>query len=205
MRKSIITPVLQTDPLVYDLTTVEALETELGLESNTDADAVLQNQITQASRMIADLCDRVFALQSVTQDTRLHWNDHAHSLPLVRYPVVSIESFTVNDGVTVDATSYDVDYETGLIYRKRGNWHGHFVIEYTAGYDLPDEAPPMLARACMELVKTQRLNAKRDPAVRDVQHGDTRVTYWVGTRGGVNDAIPPAVTDLINEYKRLGA
>lgn len=209
---SIVRVLPQTAPFVYDLTTVEAVETELGLTANTSDDAILQTQITQASQIIASLCGRVFALQNVEEHFRGGFRSfHRESrLNLARYPVTEFSSLTIG-GVEADASSYEVDETEGIVYRTSVLWPGwqgswaqsaEIIATYTAGYDLPDDAPADLQRACTELVKTIRFNARRDPAVRDVQHGDTRVTYWVGARGGVNDVIPPTVTDLISSYKR---
>jgi hypothetical protein len=72
MRKSIITVLGPTDP-VYDLTTVEAVNAALGIESNTADDAITAAQITSASRIIADLCDRIFALLEVEESFRVQW------------------------------------------------------------------------------------------------------------------------------------
>ena len=44
---------------------------------------------------------------------------------------------------------------------KCGRWCGEVVVTYSGGYDLPDDAPALLAQACIEAIKTQR-NARPD-------------------------------------------
>ncbi len=207
MRKSIITVVGPTDP-VYDLTTVEAVNAALGLDSNTADDAITAAQITNASRIIADLCDRVFALLEVEESFRVQWGEPVHALYLRQYPVQEVTSIT-QDGSEADTSLYEIDDEAGLLWMKCGRWCGPIVANYSGGYDLPTEAPPLLAQACLELVGAQRLFATTsaaDPNVREVQHGDSRVVYQTSAFGGsgvgTSSAVPSSVSGMINNYIR---
>ncbi len=207
MRKSIITVLGPTDP-VHDLTTVEEVNAALGLESNTADDAITAAQITRASRIIADLCDRVFALLEVEESFRVQWGEPVHALYLRQYPVQEVTSIT-QDGSEADATLYEIDDEAGLLWMKCGRWCGEIIANYSGGYDLPDDAPPLLAQACLELVGAQRLFATTsaaDPNVREVQHGDSRVVYQTSAFGGsgvsTSSAVPSSVSGMIDRYIR---
>ncbi len=206
MRKSIFSVLGPTDP-VYDLTTVGAVNAALGLESNTSDDAITAEQITHASRMIAALCDRNFALMDVSENFRVQWGEPVHALYLRQYPVEQVVSIT-QDGSEADSTMYELDDEAGLLWMKCGRWCGPVIAEYSGGYNLPDEAPALLAQACIEMVGGQRLlsaTAAVDPNLREVQHGDTRVVYQLVGMGGSttsSGSIPKSVSDLIYRYVR---
>ncbi len=207
MRKSLFTVLEPTDPVV-DLTTVDAINAALGLESNTADDGVTAVQITNASRIIAELCDRIFALVTVEESFRVQWGEPVHALYLRQYPVEQVTSIT-QGGSEADATMYELDDEAGLLWMKCGRWCGEVVANYSGGYDLPDNGPALLAQACIEMVGGQRLlsaTAAVDPNLREVQHGDTRVVYQTSAFGGsgvaASSSIPSSVTSLIDRYIR---
>jgi hypothetical protein len=158
--------------------------------------------------MIAELCDRIFALVTVEESFRVQWGEPVHALYLRQYPVEQVTSIT-QGGSEADATMYEIDEEAGLLWMKCGRWCGEVVINYSGGYDLPDDAPPILAQACIELVGAQRLfatTAAADPNVREVHHGDSRVVYQTSAFGGSgvgsSSSIPSSVTSLIDRYIR---
>ena len=184
MRKSIVTVLGPTNP-VHDLTTVEEVNAALGLDSNTADDAITAEQITNASRIIADQCNagpdrlRTFGLLTIEESFRIDLGEPIHALYLRQYPIGQISSIT-QDGSEADANLYEIDDEAGLLWMKCGRWCGEIVVNYSGGYDLPTEAPPLLAQACID---GRRHNvclppsAAADPNVREVQHGDTRVVF----------------------------
>lgn len=204
MRKSIFSVLGPTDP-VYDLTTVDAVNAALDLDGNTDDDAVTAAQITAASKMIGELCNRTFAMLEVSESFRVQWAEPMHMLYLRQYPVEQLTS-VMQDGSEADASLYELDDEAGLLWMKCGRWCGEIVVAYSGGYDLPDEAPALLAQACIELVAAQQLfatSAATDPNVRQVQHGDSAVSYFgpavAGATGG-SGTVPQSVMSLINNY-----
>lgn len=200
---SIVIPVSQTDPIVYDLATVEDVEAELKITSNTANDTEVAEQIAAASKALASICDRVFAKQTVTETFHIHIGDCVLALPLSRWPVSELISIKQNDA-DVAANQYDLNPNDGLIYKPhwrssfRGHWWGKIEVEYTGGYDLPEEAPSALSMACKTLIKDRRF-ASRDPNIQDVWVGDNRVRYFQNTREG----LPPGIADLISPFKRL--
>lgn len=212
MRKSLISLLGPTAP-VHDLTTVAAVNAALDLDSNTADDAITAEQITTASQLIADQCNagpdrlRTFGLLQLEESFRVQWGEPVHVLYLRQYPVVQVSS-VLQGGSEADATMYEIDDEAGELWMKCGRWCGEVVINYTGGYDLPDEAPPILAQACIEMLAAQRLfaaSAATDPNVREVQHGDSRVMYFgpavAGATGG-SGSVPQGVLGLLNKYIR---
>lgn len=202
MRKSIVTVLGPTDP-VYDLTTVEAVNAALGITGNTADDATTAAQITAASRIIADLCNRTFALLDVTESFRVQWGEPVHALYLRQYPVQEVTSIMQADS-EVDFAMREMDYEAGLLWLKCGRWCGEVVATYAGGYDLPTEAPPLLAQACIEVIRAQHANVGRDPGIRTVQHIDTSVTfndYYLRSSGsGASSILPPNAAGMIEKY-----
>ena len=204
MKKSVITIIPGTAEPVFDLTTVEAVNAELNLTSGTANDAAVAAQITSCSRIIADLCGRVFALQTVTETFRPHWKDHIQSLILARYPVVGDVSLTVN-ARAYDDSYYSLDPDDGILNYIHGHWHGVIAVTYTGGYDLPDDAPAGLARACVEIIREQRSSVGRNPGIRSVMAGENRVDFFDArtASGSMGGAVSPNVEGLISPFRRL--
>lgn len=197
---SIIQSITESAGTVFDLTTVEAVNAMLGLTSDTGNDTEVATEITAASQIIAAYCNRVFAQETVIETFRIRsYGEHWHSLPLSRYPVSDIGSVYVDD-VLLSDIYYECESNSGLLYKIGGCWSGKVVVTYMGGYSLPDDAPAALARACLEYIKTQRANAKRNLAVRDVWHNQSRVAYFSG--GELGAGIPTHITDLLAQYKR---
>lgn len=196
-----------TGGFVYDLTTVEAVNAELSLESSTANDATVAAQIEGNSKIIADMCGRVFAQQTVRETYRLQWSDSQFDgLNLSRFPLVQFDSITIG-GSEADASTYEIDNEAGQILRTCGRWprNSLIVMEYTGGYNLPDEAPAGLARACIEAIREQRSSQGRDLSVRDISSGENRVSYFDRTNSsaflsGFNSSI---IGNLIAPYRRF--
>ena len=137
VRKSIVSVLGPTDP-VYDLTTVEAVNAALGITGNTADDATTAAQITAASRIIADLCNRTFALLDVTESFRVQWGEPVHVLYLRQYPVTQVVSIMQADS-EADPALYELDDEAGLLWMKCGRFMGEIIATYSGGYDLPTD------------------------------------------------------------------
>jgi hypothetical protein len=220
MRKSIITVLGPTAP-VHDLTTVDAVNAALGLVSNTANDAITAQQITAASRMIADECNagpdrlRTFGLLEVEESFRVRFGEPVHALYLRQFPVEQITSVTLG-GTAADATMYELDDEAGLLWMKCDSWisgtaidrwWGEIVVNYSGGYDLPTDCPPSLAQACILCVAALRRlpkSAPHNPLIREVQHTDTRVMYFdAAVSGNAAGLMPQSALDLIDQYIRM--
>lgn len=184
----------------YALISLASAKTALGIAGDTE-DAAIEDFIGRASDVIARHCNRVFALETVTEQFRL--DRHRVDLLLSRYPVTSIASI-VEDGVTLAATDYEVDPSNGVLARLHDDnpcwWPlGKTVVTYVAGYELAD-MPPALQQACLQLVKAYYIGADRDPLVRSES-----VTPMSSASYFVSDAehLPPDVRGLLKQHRKI--
>ena len=204
-----------TDSAGPDLITLADLKLALGI-TGTAQDAELQAAITMQSRIIAEYCDRRFgraeALETFTFDYGEAFPTR-QALVLSLYPVAEV--FEVSNMAATDS-DFEFDPASGRLWIGPLGpewaigypWPGTVAVTYSGGYDLPEEAPARLQRAVIESVNAVRSvygAGVRDPSIREVQHGDTRISYVsqqfaVGTTG---QHLTPSVTDLIRPYRRL--
>ena len=185
-----------------DLTTLAIAKRELGV-ADAAQDARIADLIREASDLVAQWCNRSgFGREALRQTERLA--SPADALVLQRDLGVLVSSVT-EDGVALAAA----DYERGgvLLYRLRGDvrvpWTARtVVVEYQAGFALPDEAPPALERACLDLLAGLWHGQGRDPAVRN------ETTEGVGAVGYFEpraDTLPLALDRLaaLERYRRF--
>lgn len=187
-----------TDSAGPDLVSLADLKAVLGI-TGTEEDEALQASITFQSRIIAEYCDRRFgraeAIETFTFD-QYETSLARQALVMKLYPVLEILSV---DGAVAD---YTFDPDSGRLWG--GPWSGTVAVTYSGGYDLPEEAPARLTRAVIDAVNESRQSGTRDPTIREVQHGDTRVAYYTPTlSSGSSSYLSASVTDLIKPYRRL--
>jgi hypothetical protein len=192
-----------TDSAGPDLISLDDLKLALGITDNSE-DATLQTQITFQSRIISEYCDRRFGLAQVQesfifddQETMLT----RQALTLSLYPVVDVIEVS-----TLGATAggYDLDLRSGRIWITGGWWSGLTSVVYIGGYNLPEQAPARLQNAVIEAVKASRTSGLRDPSIREVQHGDTRISYVSpGFATGTSGHLSASIIDLIRPFRRL--
>jgi hypothetical protein len=198
-----------------DLISLADLKLALNIEGTTD-DAALQAAITFQSRIIADYCHRRFGLAQVIETFTL---DHyegmlsRQALTLSLYPVIAVTAVSVSNGA--GAPDYHFDPVSGRLWPWTANawaterpwaaWGGATVaVTYSGGYDLPEEAPARLQRAVIDAVNVGRTAGTRDPGIREVQHGDTRISYFTaGYSTASSGFLSAAAVDLIKPYRRL--
>lgn len=188
-----------TDSAGPDLISLDDLKFALGITDSSE-DAALQAAITFQSRIIAEYCDRRFGRAEALETFRFDPNEimpTRQALTLSLYPVVEvIELAGTTDG-------YDFDPASGRIWTQ-GNFADVVSVTYSGGYDLPEEAPARLAKAVIEAISETRATGGRDPAVREVQHGETRISYFTSPlASGSSGYLSAPVVDLIRPYRRL--
>jgi hypothetical protein len=189
-----------------DLVSLDDLKLALGIEGTTE-DATLQAAITFQSRIIAEYCNRRFGLaEAVETFTFDRYEDmlRRQALTLSLYPVVEVtEVLSAGAG----ATDYSFDPASGRLWMSNGYcWVDTVTVSYSGGYDLPDEAPARLQRAVIDAVNAGRTSSYRDPTIREVQDGDSRVSYFtpsVSSTTGSSDYLSAAAAELIKPYRRL--
>jgi hypothetical protein len=193
-----------TDSAGPDLVSLDDLKFALGITGSAD-DAGLQAAITFQSRLIAEYCDRRFGRAECLETFTLDSNEvmlTRQALTLSLYPVAEVIEIS-----TVGATSadYELDPPTGRLWLPTGAyWENKITVTYSGGYDLPEEAPARLQKAVIEAVNESRTSGMRDPNIREVAHGDTRVSYFTSAlASGSSGFLSTVVVDLIRPYRRL--
>jgi Phage gp6-like head-tail connector protein len=189
-----------TDSAGPDLISLTDLKLALGITDDTE-DATLQAAITFQSRIIAEYCDRRFgraeALETFTFDPGEYMLTR-QALTLSLYPVAEILEIS---SVGATAADYQLDPASGRVW---GGWSGTVAVVYSGGYDLPEEAPARLQKAVIEAVRESQTSGARDPSIREVQHGDTRISYFTSSTSSASPGFLSApVVDLIRPYRRL--
>ena len=191
-----------TDSAGPDLISLDDLKLALGIEGTAE-DEQLQAMITLQSRIIAEYCDRRFgraeALETFIFD-RGEIMPTRQALTLSLYPVAEVHEVSTL-GATADG--YEFDPATGRLWSD-GWWQGTVSVVYSGGYDLPEQSPTRLQKALIETVYEQRTVGARDPSIREVQHGDTRISYFTSATSSASSGfLSASVVDLIRPYRRL--
>lgn len=178
---SILTVTTSAD--TYDLTVLSTVKEEFGT-SIPATDAQLTRWIHEASAQIATYCRRVFALETVQEV--FHEAAGCDQLILSRRPVTSITSVVEDEDAALDSAYYEVEAETGLLYRLDGSgyrerWYASRVtVVYSGGYSLIGSLPRDIETAAIQLVARRAYAASRDPNLRSVQvEGLGQRQYWV--------------------------
>ena len=191
-----------TDPTSVDLISLDDLKLALGITDDSE-DAALQAAITFQSRIIAEYCDRRFAFAEALETFTFDRNEvipTRQALTLSLYPVVEV--FEVSTA-GASAGEYDFDPASGRLWTE-GCWSGIVQVTYSGGYVLPDEAPARLQKAVIEAVNEGRTSGARDPSIREVQHGDTRIGYFTPALSTASSGyLSAVVVDLIKPFRRL--
>lgn len=190
-----------------DLVTLEIVKAYLNITVDTE-DERIKTLITFASSVIAGLCDRVFGMEKVREVVYLE--GEPGGLNLSRYPLVEVESITL-DGTLLPLNTWVIlDAEGGIVH---GAVAGMNEIIYTAGYDLPEEAPGPLSQACLDFIRGTYYAGGRDPltqSITDNATGSIRffpppgVSRTGASAGGAKSGpLSPQATALIQPYKKL--
>lgn len=183
-----------------DLISVDDLKVELDVSDDTDDDS-LERLIARLSRGFAEYCDRSFALLDVTETFAFETGECFRTgAPLIlrQYPIVSVVSVKVND---VETTDYVIDKDSGRIWLNNSAWSGTVEIQYSGGFDLPDNAPSLLQSALIDAIRQRRAFSGSDPTVRSVAHGDTSISYNSESSGN-SSGFPEGVTQVLNGFCR---
>jgi hypothetical protein len=194
-----------------DLLTLDEAKTMLGITTSTPAlDAELQAQITVFSDVIATTCNRTFAKETVRETIReLQPNRYF----LTHYPIedeTDITSVQTPRGSTVDPSTYEIELASGKVELITSGQSEPIVIEYTGGYDLPDEAPPALKQCCLMAIREERmLSLRSDTAgIRAMTHKESRVVFYdplaiLNRPGGAFGTMLGAANNLLMHYVRI--
>jgi hypothetical protein len=191
----------------HRMTTVEAVVAECPAAAAID-DTQLTAIIEQVSAVIAASSGRTFARETL-RETVTPARPPAR-LMLTRWPIVEVLAVTI-DGDPIATTGVEAEHG-GFLYRVDANGYrcgwpsGRIVVDYRAGYSLPeDPAPTMpadLQRAATLQCAAWIVERGRDAGVkREEIPGVVSREYFFQTRG----ALTPEVEALIAPYRVIGA
>lgn len=205
-----------TPASTYDLTTLEAVKTEMEITGSTQ-DNFIGDLIRQASGDVARYTNRVLALESVRELIRIPWRcvpgEESSRLWLRRVPVVSLTLVTENATTLVEGTDFECDRETGKLTRLAGGealwwaggaafgWSGVVVVEYSGGYSLLPDLPYDIERATMDLIKRRYYSRSRDPALRSQQVLDIiNKSYTAESSEPTVRGLPKSIAERLDDY-----
>jgi len=166
-------------------------------------DAQMTWLIDAQSHVIARMCNRIFAKETLAES----WRELGdRRLYLTHWPVKETDIVSVSTNGT-DRIDWELDEREGKlsIFTSRAE---PISIEYTGGYDLPEEAPLPLKHAAILLVNTSKAEAASAAltGVRMISHKESRVMFHSPTSGGSGSSGPSAtqtqttVAALLNRY-----
>jgi hypothetical protein len=203
------------EPTSRDFLTLEEAKKRLGLPtsgSTPEADELLQIQISDASAIIARLCNRQFAKTTVAETWR--GNDH-DAIYLRLWPVWDEDMFGIGSGLGIWPSpplppgSFDLENYSGKL---RAPLSDPITITYAGGYLLPDECPNDLKNACVLIMRSSRSEAQRESVegIRMIAHKESRVIFFdpntqktaTATAASGGYGYGPAVDSILPRYIR---
>lgn len=208
IRDRILTVV--TPAASYDLVTLIDLKSDLGIATAAD-DAFLLRAIARASQIVANFCNRTFAVEGLRDDflavhRRGPGMDETATLSLSRFPVAASPPITVIEaGLALGPADFRVDAQAGEMIRIGADgalkpWSCEPIsVSYSAGVD---PVPADLQDAVTSLVKVRHFERSRDPMVRSVSiAGVMDTSYWIGGNPGASSGLPPEVEAVLGDYR----
>jgi hypothetical protein len=202
MMQSIVTVTSAADS--YDLTTLANVKAELGI-TNGASDTLLARYITGASKAAMQFCNRVFAVETLSEQFLAGRNWHSPKLQLARYPLTAVTSVTEDEELLTAGEHYTPNYQNGQLLRLGGDsvslscWSSRSITAvYSSGYEA---VPSDLEDAVIRMV-TKRYSAKgRDATLKSEEiPGVMSATYWIAT-GDEAGNITPDVADILESYR----
>lgn len=194
----------------YDLTSLATVKTELDIATGKD-DAFIRSLISRASAAAASYCNRVFPVETVTDEilaqripTRFVIPGTFEPLTLSRWPVTAVTTVTEDSIDLVEGTDFRIDYAKGQLIRLRVSglptaWPVCPIsVTYSTGYaTIPADAVDAVVR----MVKNRWFNRTRDATLKQQTiPGVIEQQFWIAT-GAEAGAMTPDVTDLLDAYK----
>ena len=201
-----VTVKILEEAIDFKLMSVDECKLALGVTGGTN-DEQLDWLIRVNSSTISVLCNRVFAKEKVRETWRCLQPRRVY---LTHWPVREddIDSVKCNG---VDNVDWELEEGSGKLSIFSGRTEP-IVVEYTGGYDLPQEAPFALKQACALLVGASRAEQSQAAVtgIRMIAHKESRVMFHSpnqssgggGVGAGGNSGARTAAESILNHFIR---
>jgi len=200
----------------FDLLTLDEAKLLLGMsKTDTSQDEALTMMISIYSAYVAEICNRTFAKEKVTEtwretyDGRLfltHW-------PVAEGDIESVSSACVDlfpDEYELEEASGKLSYVGNPCGPEATPWPWPAIVTYTGGFDLPIEAPLPLKQATVILIREEKMRMQQAQVagIRQVSHKDSRVAFFdpnmlLIKTAGVKSPGTQAAESLLRQYMRF--
>lgn len=199
----------------YDLVDLATIKTRLNI-TDTAQDAFLALAIREASKAVANYCNRNLVVEVVSE---MIWpvrepvwgvlRGGVAPLQLTNWPVTALTSVVETIAGTPTTLTQDTDYRLdaakGQVLRLDPflypcRWKANAIsVSYSAGFaTIPDD----VVAAVSELVKMRLYAQGRDPMIRQENvHGVIDTTYWFGSGPSATSGIPSSITGRLDNYR----
>jgi hypothetical protein len=203
-----ITTVVTPAP-TYDLIDLATVKDALDLNDNK-GDAFLKKAIGFVSAEIAQFCNRVLPLETLTDEFWPARDPYPYQVPggiaplqLSRWPLKIVTTVVENGDTLVDGTDYRVDAARGQITRLDGNaypclWPAYALsVTYDGGFS---QIPNDVQDAALRMVTARWLARGRDPLMKQENiPGVREVAYWIPNTPTGN--MSPDIQDILDNYR----
>lgn len=174
-------------------------------------DSQVGRMIGQVSAAINTYCNRIFVRQSYRSQFRYacNWLGYGSPLVLSQAPI-AVDGFGVlvlaasEDGTLVDTTEWQVDRNTGMLYRLDSagafsSWSGTLIsVDYDAGFDLiPDD----VQAAALDWMSGRWNTRGRDPALRSLTIPDVVSESYFDPAAASASGMPSTVRNTLDQYR----
>lgn len=166
-----------------DLLTLDEVKLLLGI-MDTSHDELLTMMISTYSAYVAEMCNRTFAREKVTETWRDIYNGRVF---LTHWPVkeVDVES-VVSSGNVYLTDQFELEETSGklsnvILYAPESSpWPQSVIVTYTGGFNLPDEAPLPLKQATAILIREERMRNQQaqQAGIRQITHKESRIVFF---------------------------
>ena len=197
-----VTQIILVPAVSHALITLEDFKIATGQPAGISAtDEQMQWLIDTQSQVIARMCNRIFAKETLIE----RWRDlSARRLYLTHWPVKQADIARVSTNGVDRLNDWELDEREGKlsIFTNRAE---PIEVEYTGGYDLPDEAPLPLQQAVALMVSTSKSEqaAASLTGVRMISHKESRVMFHSPSSGGSSSSSGPSTSQAQDTVKSL--
>jgi hypothetical protein len=188
-----VTQIIIEPAVSHALITLDKFKIATGMPAGpSSTDEQMQWLIDTQSHVIARLCNRIFARETLIE----RWRDlggDVRRLYLTHWPVKQSDIARVSTNGADRLNDWELDEREGKlsVFTNRAE---PIEVEYTGGYLLPDEAPLPLQQAVALLVNTSKAEQASAAltGVRMISHKESRVMFHTPTSGGSTSSSGPS-------------